>query len=54
VLEVTAILTFFNAQIEDTNNPLHAWMSVATSLPLAALLYCAVVFATSNLITTVG
>jgi hypothetical protein len=54
VLEVTAILTFFNAQIEDTNNPLHAWTSVATSLPLAALLYCAVVFATSNLITTVG
>jgi len=48
VLEVTALLTYFNAQIEDTNNPLHAWMSVATSLPLAALLYCAVVYATTG------
>lgn len=50
VIEVVAILTYFNSQIEDTNNYLHTWVSVALALPVAAILYCVVVFVSSSTI----
>jgi len=50
VIEVVAILTYFNSQIEDTNNYLHTWVSIALALPVAVLLYCAVVFLSTSVI----
>lgn len=50
VIEVVAILTYFNSQIEDTNNYLHTWVSIATALPVATILYCVVVFISTSTI----
>ncbi|MEM4255341.1 MAG: type II secretion system F family protein [Candidatus Norongarragalinales archaeon] len=50
VIQVVAILTYFNSQIEDTNNKLHTYVSIAKALPIAILLYCAVVFFSANFI----
>ncbi|HIH20743.1 TPA: hypothetical protein HA244_05745, partial [Candidatus Micrarchaeota archaeon] len=50
VLEIVAILTYFNSQIEDTNNKLHTWVSVAWALPIAAALYCFIAFFSSSFI----
>ncbi len=47
VFEIVILLTYFNSQIEDTNNDLHTYTSIAKSLPIAVLLYCVVVYATS-------
>ena len=44
-IEIVILLTYFNSQIEDTNNELHTYMSIAYSLPVAAFLYVAVSFA---------
>ncbi|HLD62999.1 MAG TPA: hypothetical protein VI875_03975 [Candidatus Norongarragalinales archaeon] len=50
VIQVVAILTYFNSQIEDTNNKLHTYVSIAKALPVATILYCLVVFFSSSLI----
>ncbi|MFH1056724.1 MAG: hypothetical protein V1717_02940 [Candidatus Micrarchaeota archaeon] len=50
VLEIVFILTYFNSQIEDTNNKLHTWVSVAAALPVAVILYCLVVFVSAGFI----
>ncbi|OIO26587.1 hypothetical protein COU38_03695 [Candidatus Micrarchaeota archaeon CG10_big_fil_rev_8_21_14_0_10_54_18] len=50
VFEIVILLTYFNSQIEDTNNDLHTYTSIAKSLPLAVILYCVVVYATSLLL----
>ena len=44
-IEIVILLTYFNSQIEDTNNELHTYMSIAYALPVAAFLYVAVSFA---------
>jgi len=44
-IEIVILLTYFNSQIEDTNNELHTYMSIASALPIAAFLYVAVSFA---------
>jgi hypothetical protein len=44
-IEIVILLTYFNSQIEDTNNELHTYVSVAYALPIAAFLYVAVSFA---------
>ena len=46
VLEVIYILVYFNSQIEDTNNPLHTYVSIAKAMPLGMFLYCATVYFT--------
>ncbi len=51
VIEVVMILTYFNSQIEDTNNYLRTWVSVAFALPIAAILYCVVVFVSTSTIS---
>lgn len=48
VLEVMYILVYFNSQIEDTNNPLHTYVSIAKAMPLGMLLYCATVYFTGS------
>ncbi len=48
VLEVVFILVYFNSQVEDTNNPLHTYVSIAKAMPVAAILYCATIFGTST------
>jgi hypothetical protein len=50
VIEVVALLTYFNSQIEDTNNNLHTYVSIAFSLPIAAFLYCLVVLLSTSLL----
>ncbi len=44
-IEIVILLTYFNSQIEDTNNELHTYMSIAYALPVATFLYVAVSFA---------
>ncbi len=44
VIEAAVILTYFNSQIEDSNNPLHSWMSIARALPIATLIFAAVAY----------
>ncbi len=39
VIEVVIILAYFNSQIEDTNNPLHTYTSIAYSLPIAIIIF---------------
>ncbi len=51
VLEVVVLLTYFNSQIEDTNNDLHTKMSIATSLPVAAFIFSATAYAVSIFIS---
>ncbi|MFH1779654.1 MAG: hypothetical protein ABH803_00720 [Candidatus Micrarchaeota archaeon] len=50
VLEAVALLTFFNAQIEETSNELHTYMRIANALPIAAILFSLVVFFASGVI----
>jgi len=44
-IEIVILLTYFNSQIEDTNNKLHTYTSIAYALPIATFLYVAVSFA---------
>lgn len=44
VIEAAVILTYFNSQIEDSNNPLHSWMSIARALPIATIIFSAVAY----------
>ncbi len=48
VIEVVILLTYFNAQVEDANNPLHTYVRIATSLPIAIVIYCAVAYFAST------
>ncbi len=50
VIQVVILLTYFNSQIEDPNNKLHTWMSVATALPVAAIVFSAVSYFTSTVL----
>ncbi len=50
VIQVVTILTYFNSQIEDTNNYLHTYVSIAKALPVAIILYCTVVFVSASFI----
>ncbi|MFH1200072.1 MAG: type II secretion system F family protein [Candidatus Micrarchaeota archaeon] len=53
VVEVVILLTYFNAQVEDTNNKLHTYMSISKVLPIAALVFAAAAyFATSSLVAS--
>jgi len=54
VIEVVGLLTYFNSQIEDTRNELHTWTSIAKALPIAILLYCAVVYVTGSFLGGTG
>jgi len=48
VLEVVILLSYFNAQIEDTDNELHNYTSIAKNIPMAVILYCATVYLASS------
>jgi len=48
VLEVVILLSYFNAQIEDTDNELHNYTSIAKNVPLAVILYCGTVYLASS------
>ncbi|MFA4946502.1 MAG: hypothetical protein WC607_03125, partial [Candidatus Micrarchaeia archaeon] len=50
VMEVVILLTYFNSQIEETNNELHTYTSIAKALPLAVFLYCTVVYFASTML----
>lgn len=54
VIEIVAILTYFNSQVEDTNNKLHTYLSIAYALPIAAILFCGTVFIASQMFVTAG
>lgn len=49
--EIVILLTYFNSQIEDTNNDLHTYMSIATSLPVAMFIYVAAAFVVGTVIS---
>ncbi len=48
VIEIVALLTYFNAQIEDPRNRLHVYVSISKALPIAVLLYCVAAFFTAG------
>lgn len=54
VIEVVTLLTYFNAQVEDSGNKLHTYMSIATALPLATALFCIVAYFASATLATAG
>ena len=47
-IEIVILLTYFNSQIEDTNNELHTYTAIAYALPIAAFLYVAVSIAVGS------
>ncbi len=53
-IEVVILLTYFNSQIEDTNNDLHTYISIAKALPVATFLYVAVAYLVSSVILVQG
>jgi hypothetical protein len=50
VMQVVILLTYFNSQIEETNNKLHTYTSIAKALPVAVILYCVVVYFASTML----
>ncbi|MFH1247216.1 MAG: hypothetical protein V1644_02435, partial [Candidatus Micrarchaeota archaeon] len=44
VIEVVIILTYFNSQVEDSNNKLHTYMEIAKALPIATLVFSLVAY----------
>jgi glucan phosphoethanolaminetransferase (alkaline phosphatase superfamily) len=50
VIEVVALLTYFNAQIEDPRNRLHVYTAISAALPVAVILYCVAAFFTAGAI----
>ncbi|MFH0835605.1 MAG: hypothetical protein V1834_00390, partial [Candidatus Micrarchaeota archaeon] len=50
VIEVVALLTYFNSQVEDTNNKLHTFTSIGKTLPIAAILFSLVVYFASTVV----
>ncbi len=44
VIEVVIILTYFNSQVEDSNNKLHTYMEIAKALPVATILFSLVAY----------
>jgi hypothetical protein len=51
VIQVVILLTYFNAQIEDSNNKLHTMMSVAMAVPVAAILFSIVAYFASTFLS---
>ncbi len=54
VIEVVILLTYFNAQVEDSNNELHSKVSVATALPIAVILFSIVAYLASSFLSPAG
>jgi hypothetical protein len=54
VIEITALLAYLNAQIEDGGNKLHAYVSIAKALPVAIIIYSAVAFFAGTLFSSFG
>ncbi|HII39012.1 TPA: hypothetical protein HA318_03350 [Candidatus Micrarchaeota archaeon] len=54
VIEVVALLTYFNAQVEDSGNKLHTYMSIAKALPIATVLFCLVAYFAGSTLATAG
>lgn len=50
VMQVVILLTYFNSQIEETDNKLHTYTSIAKALPVAVILYCVVVYFASTML----
>ena len=48
VIEIVVLLTYFNSQIEDSNNRLHTYTSVAVALPIAVVLYVVISYVTAS------
>jgi len=44
VIEVVMILTYFNSQVEDSNNKLHTYMEIAKALPIATIIFALVAY----------
>lgn len=44
VIEVVILLTYFNSQVEDSNNKLHTYIEISKALPIAAIIFAAVAY----------
>ncbi len=51
VIEVVVLLTYFNSQVEDSNNKLHTYIEIAKALPVATILFAIVAYFAG---TTIG
>ncbi|MBI3587586.1 hypothetical protein HY095_00130 [Candidatus Micrarchaeota archaeon] len=54
VLEIVVLLTYFNSQIEDSNNKLHSYVSIAYSMPVAAALFSIVAYLAGSFLAGAG
>ncbi len=44
VIEVVIILTYFNSQVEDSNNKLHTYIEISKALPIATIIFALVAY----------
>ncbi|MFH1106372.1 MAG: hypothetical protein V1787_00600 [Candidatus Micrarchaeota archaeon] len=54
VVEVVILLTYFNSQVEDSNNKLHTYTSIAKTLPIAAIIFAVTAFLASSTLSGFG
>ncbi|MBU1197785.1 type II secretion system F family protein [Candidatus Micrarchaeota archaeon] len=54
VIEVVILLTYFNSQIEDSNNKLHTYVSIAKALPVASVIFAVVAYFASSSLSGLG
>ncbi|MEK6953541.1 MAG: hypothetical protein AABX01_00920 [Candidatus Micrarchaeota archaeon] len=54
LIEIVTMLVYFNSQIEDSNNKLHTYTSIAKSVPIAIIIFCIVAYFTSSSLSAIG
>lgn len=54
VVEVVILLTYFNSQVEDTNNKLHTYTSIAKALPIASVVFAAAAYFATRALAGAG
>ena len=54
VIEVVILLTYFNSQIDDSNNKLHTYTSIAKALPVATILFSVVAYFAAGTLAGIG
>ncbi|MFH0971687.1 MAG: hypothetical protein V1835_03915 [Candidatus Micrarchaeota archaeon] len=54
VIEIVVLLVYFNSQIEDSNNKLHTYTSIAKAVPIAIIIFCVVAYFTGGTLGAIG
>lgn len=54
LMEIVILLIYFNSQIEDSNNKLHTYTSIAKALPIATIIFSVVAFFAGSSLAAIG